>query len=200
MKLSQSRRGFLLAVLAGACLLPIASNAANIIVGTGSDTSYFVLQSTNLGVRTYEVKYNYNSSVPQDGFFLLDQIRVADSSISFAINNFGSLLAPNYFVDSITFNSVTETGVSAPPFTPYWAQWVSGGAAGFPAASPKPSGTWSFGSGISAPYRVIAPGSWDALVFSNGSSAPSVSPIPETSSAALALLGSLVIFKRRRRS
>ncbi|MEX1116239.1 MAG: hypothetical protein WEB53_13380 [Akkermansiaceae bacterium] len=200
MKLNQTRRGFLLAVVAGACLFPSISNAANIIVGTGNDTSYFVLQSTNLGVRTYEVHYTYSPGTSQDGFFLLSQVLALDTSVIASLSNYGTLASPNYFVDSFMYSSVTETSVSSPPYVPYWAHWVSGGEAGFPSASPVASGAWSFGSGISAPYRLIAPGSWDALSYSDGSGAPSVAPIPETSSALLAIIGSLVIFKRRRNS
>ena len=201
MKTSQSRRGFLLAVVAGACLLPSVSHAANIIVGSGSDTSYFVLQSTNLGERTYEVHYTYSPGTSQDGFFLLDQIMAADTTITLVLNDFGSSQAHNYFVDSITYNGVIEANDFSPPdFAPYWSHWVSGGEAGFPTPSPVASGTWGLGSGISSPYRLIAPGSWDALYYSDGLSVPSVAPVPETSSAFLAVLGSVAIFKRRRKN
>ena len=197
MKLSQSRRGFFLAVVAGICLFPSISKAANIIVGTGSDTSYLVLQSTNLGIRTYEVHYTYNSGTSQDGFTLLSQVLSADSFLTAGLVNFGSVLAPNYFVNSFTFSSITETSVSSSPYVPYWAHWVSGGEAGFPSASTVSAGTWSSGSGISSPYRFIAPGSWDALYYSDGSSLPSVAPIPEVSSTLLGVIGTLVIFRRR---
>ena len=204
MKLSQSRRGFLLAVVAGTCLFPSISHAANIVVGTGNDTSYLVLQSTNLGVRTYEIHYTYSSGTSQDGYFLLGQVLAGDSSIAVSLSDYGTPSSPNYIVDSFTFNSVTETGVFAPPYVPYWSHWVSGGEAGYPTASPIASGSWDYGSGISAPYRLIAPGSWDGLFYSDGSTAPSVAPsvapIPETSSALLAVLGSVVLFKRRRNS
>jgi len=199
MKPNQSRRGFLAVVIAGACLLPSVSNAATIVVGTGPDTSYYVLQSPNLGVRTYEVRYTYNASLMQDEFFLISQVLAGDASLTAVLDNsFGTVNNPNYLLNSITYNSVTELGVATPPYTPYWAQWVSGGQAGYPTASPITSGSWTFGSGMSAPYRLIAPGSWDARYFSDGSSPPSVAPIPETSSALLTLLGPLVIFRRRR--
>lgn len=199
MKLSQSRRGFLAVVIAGACLLPSISSAATTVVGTGPDTSYYVLQSPNLGVRTYEVRYTYNASLLQDEFFLISQVLAGDTSLTADLDNsFGTLGNPNYLLKSITYNSVTELGVSTPPYTPYWAQWVSGGQAGYPTATPVTSGAWTFGSGMSAPYRLIAPGSWDARYFSDGISAPSIAPVPETSSALLAILGSLVAFKRRR--
>ena len=200
MKSSPSRRGFLLAVLTGVCLLPSASIAAITVLGSGPDSSYLVLESPNLGVRTYEVHYTYNSGGSQDAYFLLSEVLSADPLLTAGIGNFGTPSAPNYFVNSFTFNSVTETSVSSPPYVPYWAQWVSGGQAGYPTALPVASGTWDYGSGISSPYRLIAPGSWDALYYSDGSTAPSVAPIPETSSALLAVLGSLVVFKRHRKN
>ncbi len=198
MKLSQSRRGFLLAVLAGACLLPSVSTAAITVVGTGPDSSFLVLESPNLGVRTYEIHYTYSSGTSQDGYFLLSQVLGSDSTITAALSNYGSVAAPNYIVDAISLNSVAETGVSSPPYAPYWSHWVSGGQAGFPAASPIASGTWGYGSGLSAPFRLIAPGSWDALSYSDGSVAPIVSPVPEPSAALLGVAGALVIFRRRR--
>lgn len=198
MKPSQSRRGFFLAVVvAGACLLPSASRAAT-VVGTGPDTSYLVLESPNLGVRTYEIHYTYIPSQQQDGYFLLSQVLSFDNTLTVDLGNIGTVEEPNYYINSFTYNSVTELGESDPPYTPYWTQWVAGGEAGYPTASPVASGSWSFGSGISAPFRLIAPGSWDALYFSDGNSLPSVAPIPETSSLLLTLLGSLAVFQRRR--
>jgi hypothetical protein len=200
MKLNQSRRGFLLAVLAGVCLLPSISRAAYINVGTGNDTSYLVLESPNLGTQTYAVNYTYDMNQPQDGYFLLSQVAQATTStLTMDIINYGSG-TPNYILNSITFNGTTEINASSSPYTPYWAQWVSGGEAGYPSESPVASGTWSFGSGLSDPYRLIVPGSTDALYFSDGNTAPTVAPIPETSSAMLSIIGSLVIFKRRRRA
>lgn len=198
MKSSPSRRGIFLAVLVGVCLLPSVSNAATTVVGSGPDSSFLVLQSPNLGVRTYQIHYTYTSGGSQDAYFLLSEVLFADRLLTAAIANFGMPSAPNYFVNSFTYNSITETSVSSSPYVPFWAQWVSGGQAGYPTASPVASGAWDFGSGISSPYRLIAPGSWDALYYSDGTTAPSVSPVPEMSSALLGVLGSLVIFRRRR--
>jgi hypothetical protein len=198
MKISTSRRGFLLVVLAGACLLPSISNAAVTVVGSGPDSSFLVLQSPNLGIRTYEIHYTYNSGTPLDGYFLLSQVLDSETSITSALLNYGSPSSPNYITDSFTFNSITETSTPWPDPGPAWSHWVSGGQAGFPAATPIASGTWQFGSGMSAPYRVIEPGSWDSFFYSDGMTAPGVSPVPETSSALLGVLGALVIFRRRR--
>lgn len=204
MKLSQSRRGFLLAVIAGACLIPSISHAANIIVGSGSDTSYLILESTNLGVRTYEVHYTYNASTPQDSAFLIAQAVAGDSALGVSYSDFPNDDFPvNLFVNYFSLNNVEEWGSSSPPWT-YWAHWVSGGLGyqndetfDFNPDAP-PSGSWTLSFGIST-HR-IEPGSSDALFLSDGNSAPSVAPIPETSSALLAVLGSVVIFKRRRKN
>ena len=201
MKSSPSRRGVILAVLAGVCLLPSVSTAAITVVGTGADSSFLVLESPNLGVRSYEVHYTYNSGSSQDTYFLLSVVLSADPLLTAGVGNFGTSSAPNYYVNSFTYNSVTETSVSAPPYIPYWAQWVSGGT-GFqdsnynydPGAAP--AGIWSSGYGIST--HLVAPGSWDALFYSDGNTQPSVVPVPETSSVMLGVVGVLVIFRRRR--
>lgn len=195
MKLSQSRRGFLLVVLAGACLLPSVSSAAITVVGTGPDSSFLILESPNLGIRTYEIRYTYNSGNPQDAWFLLDQV-ASEESYTVAKTNYGTLSEPNYIIDSINGESNTFTF----PYL-YWAQWVAGGT-GYQNpdysynSGPVPEGSWSIGYGVST--HLIEPGSWDALVYSDGSTEPTFAPIPETSSALLGVLGSLVVFSRRR--
>lgn len=201
MKSSQSRRGFLLAVLAGTCLFPSVSQAANIIVGTGSDTSYLILESTNLGVRTYEVHYTYNASAPQDSAFLVAQAVAGDSALGVSLDDYGNAQFPvNYFVNYFSLNSVEESGSSSPPYI-YWAHWVAGGAGfqnpdGSYNSGAAPAASWTLSYGIST--HLIQPGSSDSLFLSDGLVEPSVAPIPETSSALLAILGSVVIFKRRR--
>jgi hypothetical protein len=197
MLLRKIRRGFLPAAVAGLCLLSSATHAANILVGTGPDTSYFVLESPNLGSRTYEISYTYDAMAMQDGFTLLNSLFGADSMLTADIVNYGPAMAPNYFVNAFTFNSVSEVAASSSPFVPYWAHWVSGGDAGFPSANPVASETWTEGFGISSPYRLIEPGSWDALVYSDGSMAPSVAPVPEPSAVLMVVAGSLVLLRRR---
>lgn len=191
MKSSPSRRGIFLAVLAGSCLLPSVSNAAVTVIGSGPDSSFLVLQSPNLGIRTYEINYTYNSGT-QDGYFLLSQVLAAETSLLAVVPGAG-----NYFLQSITYNSVTEQFDG----TNYWSHWVAGGK-GFQNpdftynAGDAADGVWSFGYGMSAHF--IEPGSWDAFYFSDGTPVPSVSPVPEPSSALLCVFGSLVIFRRRR--
>jgi len=181
--------------------LPSVSTAANIIVGTGSDTSYLILESTNLGVRSYEVHYTYNSSAPQDSAFLVGQAVAGDSALGVSLSDFGNAQFPvNYYVDYFSLNGTQEWGSSSPPWT-WWAHWVAGGLGYQNPDTTYNSGaaaddSWTLSWGIST--HTIQPGSSDALFLSDGMAQPSVAPIPETSSALLAILGSVVIFKRRR--
>lgn len=188
-----------LTALALAFAFSAVANAANIIIGTGADTSYFVLESPNIGTRTYEIHYTFNSSDPMDSWDLLQIVDSHESDLTISAFNFGDEAAPNWFVNAITWGAVTETGVSEPPYSPSWTQWVSGGQAGFPSASPIDSGTWTSGSGLSAPYRVVEPGSWDALKYSDFVTQPTVNPIPEPSMGVLAMAGCLFVLRRRKR-
>ncbi|TAG08301.1 MAG: PEP-CTERM sorting domain-containing protein [Verrucomicrobia bacterium] len=198
MKLLLGWRSISLLSAAGLCLCSSISTAFTLSLGSGPDVSYFVLESPNLGQRLYEVSYTYNSVTPQDAYFLLEQVLVADPAVSASIVNFGSAASPNYLVTSITFDSVMEQNSSASPFTPFWAHWVADGSAGFPTASPVAAETWTSGSGVSSPYRLIAPGSWDALFYSNGSSVP-LTVVPEPSACLIFSIGLLAYGSKRRR-
>ncbi len=192
MKTTITRRAFLLAAVTGALCLH-AADASTIVIGSGPDRSFFLIESPNIGSRVYEIHYTYDSGSPQDGAFLLQQIVGSDSALGFQI--FGT---DNIFVNAITYDGVTETGVSEPPYEPYWAHWVSGGGTGFPSAEPVSAGSWTSGSGLSGPYREIAPGSWDALKYSDFSTQPETAPVPEPSAAMLTGLAGLVFLRRRR--
>lgn len=197
MKHHNRRSNILRTIVAGICLLPVISCAANIVIGTGNVSSYLVLESGNLGLRTYEVQYDSNSG-PHDAKFLIDMAIAADNTLTATFFNYGTVSNPNYFIDSIN----GEAGSSSPPWT-WWKQWVAGGAGyenpdySFNPAEPTP-GTWTSGYGISAPNRLIAPGSWDALVLSDGSVLPSIAPVPEPSSLLLVSIAALGVFRRRR--
>jgi hypothetical protein len=64
----------------------------------------------------------------------------------------------------------------------------------FQPGPPTPD-TWVTGFGIST--HTITPGSWDALVLSEGNTPPTIA-IPETSSALLVTLASSLLLIRRR--
>lgn len=188
-----------LLALALACAFSVTAQAASIILGSGADTAYFVLESPNIGSRTYEIHFNHNASDPLDGWDLLQIVDSHESELSVEAFNFGSAEAPNWFVNAITWNGITETAVSEAPYEPYWAHWVSGGQAGYPSATPVDDGAWSSGSGPSGPYRIVEPGSWDALKYSDFITAPTVTPIPEPAMGVLVLAGGFLLLRRRKR-
>ncbi|MFV0336936.1 MAG: hypothetical protein ACK5LK_01660 [Chthoniobacterales bacterium] len=178
----------------------VAAGRAAIIVGSGADSSYLVLEASawSASPLVYEWRYDYDSLNPPDGYDILSAVIAFDSNLTGVFNNYGTPEDPSYFLASLSYDGVNLVNAAAPPWTPYWSQWVSGGEAGYPVASPLADGTWAFGSGLSDPYRLLAPGSWDGFVFGDGLTAPSISPIPEPS--AIYFLGGAVVllyFRRR---
>jgi PEP-CTERM motif len=170
-----------------------------VIIGTGDDVSYAVIEAEQFAL-IYEYHYTHDPFAPLDGYTLLSAIDSADPSLSLSFLNFGDEESPNYFLDSVAYGSTTLTSTPFPQIGPFWAQWVSGGEAGYPVATPIDSGYWSFGSGISSPYRTIGPGSWDGFVYNMGDPPPSVSPVPEPQSSVLLLAGiTVVLWMLRRR-
>lgn len=156
----------------------LASGHANVIIGTGADTSYAVIEAGAFGEPLiYEYHYNYDPSNPLDAFALLTAIDSVDPALSLGFLNFGDNVSPSYFLDSITYGTTKLVSTPFPDIGPFWAQWVSGAEAGYPESGSIPLGVWSFGSGISSPYRSIGPGSWDGFVFNSGDSPPSVNPV-----------------------
>ena len=167
-------------------------------VGTGSDSSFVIFDSPNIDLRAYEVFYNFDSTNPLGTDDLIDIINAEDSQIVIGLDNFGD--PTNQILFDVAFNGVTEgEGFNLPEI---WVQFVAGGQAGFPADSVAPISGSEFigGSGISAPFRTVEPGSTDALLFGVfGEVSPSFSPVPEPSVWGLTLLGSLCLTARRRR-
>lgn len=189
-----------LAALALASVLSLtgAAEAASIVLGSGSDSAFYVLESPNIGTRTYEIHFTHNEADPLDGWDLLQIVDSHESDLSLEAFNFGSEAAPNWIVNAITWMGITETANPEEPWVPSWTHWVSGGEAGFPTAGPIADGTWTSGSGLSSPFRVIEPGSWDALKFSDFTTQPTVAPVPEPSSMILAFFGVVFCIRRRR--
>ena len=133
-----------------------------------------------------------------DGFDLWQAVLAGDTLLGAVFVNYGDEVDPNYFINSITYDSVTLENEGAPSFSPWWSQWVSGGESGYPEAEPIAFGIWDFGSGMSDPYRVIVPFATDAYVFGDGSAGPtSAAPIPEPAAFVL-LAGALLCLVARR--
>ncbi len=189
----------LLGLAVVACLASNAS-ATTLTVGMGSDSSFVILESPNVGLRTYEVFYDFDASNPLGTDDLLITIGSEDPTIMF--NLMGDPANPS--LESIEFNGVTEGG----PFAlgaPFWGLWVAGGQNGFdpddfsPAPVPIPSETWTSGAGFAEPFRIVEPGSSEALLFGTVFAPPTFDPVPEPSSAFLLGAGSLLIIARRKR-
>jgi len=191
----------ILTLLAAAGIQLTSASAQTITVGSGTSTSYLVIEAADFGATplTFAYLYDYNPADPFDSYTMMAAIDTAVADLEFTYKNYGTPLEPNFILDAVTWQTVTLTNTPYPDFGPFWAQWVSGGQAGYPAAAPIASGVWGFGSGVSDPYRIVEPGSWDGFIFNDGSSAPSVTPVPEPGSAVLLIAGAGALFLRRRR-
>jgi PEP-CTERM putative exosortase interaction domain len=194
----------LLLVLAAAGLSFASARAQTITatVGSGADTSYVVIEAAAFGgPLIFAFQYDYDPANPFDTSTMLSLIDDALPELSLTYINYGTVEEPNLFLDAVTWQGLTLTNTPAPEFSPYWVQWVSGGRAGFPEAEPIPSGTWMYASGVSAPYRLVEPGSWDGFVYNDGFSPPAVDPVPEPAAGVLLLTATgLLVFSRRRRT
>lgn len=190
-----------LAVILSGCLATPTTLGATIDIGSGPENSHFVLESPNLGIRTYQIHYGDGGAPPPsplDGYGLLSLILAFEPDLTATFFNFGTAESSNYIVNELTYKGVTETNNSTEPWVPSWTHWVAGGEAGFPSAEPIAGDSWLSGFGISAPYRLVASGSWDALVFADFTTPPSGRPIPEPQGLLLLVLGSLLLGGRRR--
>jgi hypothetical protein len=182
------------AAICSFCML--AATSAATIVGTGNDSSFLVIEAEAFGVPLeYEFRYNFDSENPLDGYDLLTAILAFDSErLQATFIGF----ANGYFLDSITFNGIT---LKAPAdYAQYWVQWVSGGISGHENPKPIAAGTWQYGDGMSAPARLHTPGSTDGYIFNDGSTPPSVEPVPEPSSALLLFAGGMALLTVRRKA
>ncbi len=190
-------RAFVAGIITGLVVLA-DSGRTQVVVGAGPDASYAIIEAEAFGNNplVYEYRYDFDPSNPFDGYALFTAIDSADPGIEFGFVNFGDELDPNYFVNSITYGATRLVSTEFPNVGPFWAQWVSGGQAGFPLASPISSSVWSFGSGVSSPYRFVEPGSSDAFVFNDGDLPPSMDPVPEPSAAALIFGAALFVVIR----
>lgn len=191
-------------ILLAAAGIPFTSAQSQTITGTigaGANTSYLVIEAADFGAPlTFAYLYDYNPANPFDTYAMMVAIDAAVADLEFTFDNFGTPEEPNYFLNAVTYQSVTLTSTPFPQVGPFWAQWVSGGQAGFPVAEPVAAGSWGFGSGISEPYRYVEPGSWDGFIYNDGGDAPSVSPVPEPSSGLLLICASSAFLFARRRA
>lgn len=206
----------------GATLLALAAAAASstslaavLDVGSGPDRSFVVFEANELAEpQIYRVSYTYDAGDPLDGFDLLvialgapqdlggGRARLGDSSFAIEVVNFGSGAAPSYFVDAVFAGATEIRSTAFPDVGPFWAQWVSGGVIGeFPLGTPAelPDGAWAFGAGVSTPWRLAEPGSWDGYVFNDGVDPPATAPVPEPAGIAFAFAAAALALGSLRR-
>ena len=128
MKQNTRRLARFLKVVALAGSLATVSQAAIIEVGTGPDTSYLIIESSNAGLLEYAVSYTYVAENPIGTLELLDMVQAEVTGFSWA----NGASTENGYVNSITWQTGTEEGyydVDLGTFI-YWSQWVAGGQAG----------------------------------------------------------------------
>ncbi|MEO6054551.1 MAG: hypothetical protein ABIP97_11100 [Chthoniobacterales bacterium] len=188
--------GFFAAILLSlGGILPVQADP--FVVGTGPDSSYLIIQSSmfsaTLTTLIYQYNYTYDPTKLEDGYTLLRAIEEADTRLKLFFSD--PTDPPNYFLSAIEYDSVKLTGVAVEPYYPYWAQWVSGGEGGYLTQGPYADNVWTYGSGVSAPFRTLSPGSWDGYTYNAVPQAqpPSISPIPEPGSMLLGGFGCLLL-------
>jgi len=193
-KMKTSALGLLLAVLGG-MISQSTSGFGQIQVGTGPDSSFLAVEASAFGAPlVYQWNYTYNASAPPSTADMITAVDVATVDLNFTVLYGGT------FLDAIEYSGLTLTSASDYPYSPFWAQWVSGGTSGSPLV-PEPSGVWSAGYGIT--YRELAPGSWDGFIFNGAydsnppydvtSPPPSVAPVPESSTLCLLAVAVLIL-------
>lgn len=192
----------LLVILLAVASLSFTPASAQVLVGSGSNSSYLVIEAADFGAPlVYEFRYNYDPLSPLTTTDMLVAVDAADLDLSF------ELLYGGAFLNSVTYLSLTLTNSVIEPYSPFWAQWVSGGESGDPLA-PMPDNVWSEGFGPM--NRTLEPGSWDGFIF-NGeygpppnyaiiSAPPSVAPIPEPSTVLLIIVSAAGFFVWRKRN
>ncbi len=188
------------ALIAIVQLISLSKASAQIQVGSGDVSSFLVIEAVEFGAPlVFQWNYTY---VPSNPFTTADMLVAVDlASIELDL----TILYGGTFLDAMTYNSITLTNEFAPPYSPFWAQWVSGGTSGSPLVA-KPSGVWNTGYGITS--RELEPGSWDGFIFNGAydsnppydviSAAPTTAPVPESSSLILLALSiSLFVYVRK---
>lgn len=165
-------------LLAMVCMMSLLG--ATVVQGA---VVYFMIdgvgQSPEFG--THRWKVEYDDALELDGFDLFTAVFGNAESLGgidyrlgaadgnhVLMKNYGSSEEPNYVVTTITMNGVSLTNTEIPPYAPSWSQYIDGGRSGYPWADPdEEPGEWDYGSGMSAPYRYLEDGSFEAYVYGN---------------------------------
>ncbi|GAB4452501.1 MAG: hypothetical protein OHK0029_03540 [Armatimonadaceae bacterium] len=149
------------------CWLPVAAQAQepflSATIGTGSNTSYFVLDFKN-GPEPQSYAFAYRWDGAQTGGVMLDALAANVPTFSFTAQSFGSF---GRFVTGLGYDGKFQD--NSPPNTlAFWSYWVSTDGI-----------NWSDpGAGLDS--RVLTNGSWDGWAwgpdFNNFPGPPPVTP------------------------
>ena len=193
-------------VVCGVVMIQSASAVITTPVGMGEDSSFLVFETPQLGILGFEVFYDFDPKAPIGTTDLLGILADSQSLFSFTATDFGTIEQANEFLTSVTFDGVTETQPA--DFSAFFGFFGAGGQTGttqdetgafVPAPQPIAFDSFTFTSGLSAPFRIVEPGSTDAIVLGPGGTVPSFTPIPEPSAALLLLVGCGFLGRRTRR-
>ena len=204
----------LVGVVSGVAMIQSASAVSLTPVGTGADSSFLIFETPQVGILSFEVFYDFDPLAPIGTTDLLQILADNESSFTFDVTNNGNQAQPNEFLNSFTFNGITEA--QPMDFSVFFGFFGAGGQTGvefpvdtdgnfnfsdpLPDPQPIPFGEFTSTDGLSAPFRIVEPGSTDAIVFGPFGTFPSfdpIDPIPEPSTAML--LSSLCLLALRRR-
>ena len=176
--------------------MTISATSMTFTLGTGSNTSTIIIESTAAGFeipeRTYEI--SYNDGDVSNSLDLLSLAAAADADLSVDVNT-GSAFGA--FINSLTVNSVSLPGFQ--PGVGFLQFDIQGGEieefdSSFQATGNRLSGPVTLSSSpVGVSFRYPGQGSVDSFGFVS-------TAVPEPSSALLAGLGLITLLRRKRTS
>jgi hypothetical protein len=137
-------------------------------VGTGVDTSFLVIDESDLNSSplVFVYHYDYDINNPLTGYSLLTHV-AAGSSLLPSTSLYGGGLGNS--LDSLTFQTgqTVSATTSLDGSGTYWSYYVSEGQDG--GVSPVLRDQWNYAN-YGMDFRTISPGSWDGWTLSSYSS------------------------------
>lgn len=157
--------------------------SGSITEGSGSNTSYLVVDFGATSGNTYAFEYLWDTAT--DGYGLITALSEGLADLDITATNYGTT-SPNYFIDNVGFQA--ELGDASQ----YWAQWE-----GFFDVTLNDV-AWAGGTGVS--NVSLADGLYVGISnpFSLDPADQPVLPVPEPASLVLLVVGVATLTPRRR--